>query len=50
MRSAWITVAVLAASAFTIGAAEARPSHKGTSNNSAFHRRSNQIGCVDMGV
>jgi hypothetical protein len=28
MRSAWITVAVLAASAFTIGAAEARPSHK----------------------
>ena len=28
MRSAWITVAVLAASAFTIGAAEARSSHK----------------------
>lgn len=22
----------------------------GTSNNSAFHRRSNQIGCADMGV
>jgi hypothetical protein len=28
MRSAWITVAVLAASALTVGAAEARSSHK----------------------